>query len=213
MRLASDSAEPLPHAKTCNHWHTISSIVGLPLKTIYPSNFEHFGTSETSSLSITDGILLKATRAIVPSPLRPSKLTKIHHSHRGPEYCLRFARDTIFWPGMSKDIEEFCHSCPTCAQYGKQAATEQMLSYPTPTLPCQFVSQDIFMFGHKQYLATVDHYSDFYELDELVDTLSTTVINLTKAHFARHGIPLRCLADNGSQFVSHQQAVRPDLWL
>ena len=60
------------------------------------------------------------------------------------------------------------------------------------------------MFGHKQYLITVDHYSDFYELDELVDTLSTTVINLTKNQFARHGIPLRCLTDNGPQFFSHE---------
>lgn len=79
-----------------------------------------------------------------------------------------------------------------------------MLSHPIPTLLWQFVSQDIFTFGHKQYLVTVDHYSDFYELDELVNTLSTTIINLTKAHFARHGIPLRCLTDNGPQFVSHE---------
>ena len=129
-------------------------------------------------------------------------LTKIHHSHRGPEYCLRFARDAVFWPNMSKDIEEFCHSCSTCAQYGKQAAAKPMLSHPIPTLPWQFVSQDIFAFGHKQYLITVDHYSDFYELDELVNTLSTTIINLTKAHFAHYGIPLHCITDNGPQFVS-----------
>ena len=162
--------------------------------------FWHF----REELSITEGILLKATRAIVPSSLRPSMLTKVHHSHRGPEYCLRFARDAIFWPSMSKDIEEFCHSCPTCAQYGKQAAIEPMLSHPTPTLLWQFVSQDIFMFGHKQCLITVDHYSDFYELDEVVDTLPTTVINLTKTHFVRHGIPLRCLTDYVPQFVSHE---------
>ena len=129
-------------------------------------------------------------------------LTKIHHSHQGPEYCLRFAIDAIFWPSMSKVIEEFCHSCSTCSQYGKQAATEPMLSHPTPTLPWQFVSQDIFMFRRKQHLITVDHYSDFFELDKLVDTLSTTVINLTKAHFAC--LLLRCLTDNGPQFVSHE---------
>ena len=131
-------------------------------------------------------------------------LTKIHHSHRGPEYCLRFARDAVFWPNMSKDIEEFCHSCSTCAQYGKQAAAKPMLSHPIPTLPWQFVSQDVFAFGHKQYLITEDHYSDFYELDELVNTLSPTIVNLTKANFARHGIPLRCLTDNSPQFVSHE---------
>ena len=131
-------------------------------------------------------------------------LSKIHQSHRGPEYCIRFARDAVFWSSMSKDIEEFCHTCPTCAQYGKQAATETMLSHPTPTLPWQFVSQDIFEYQHKHYLVTVDHYSDFYELDQLDNTLSTTIVNLTKAHFARHGIPLRCLTDNGPQFVFHE---------
>ena len=178
-----------------NGWPPTKDHLPQPLQTYW-----HF----REELSVADGILLKGTRAIVPPSLRPSMLTKIHHSHRGPEYCLRFARDAIFWPSMSKDIEEFCHSCATCAQYGKQAADEPMLSHPTPTLPWQFVSQDIFTFGHKQYLVTVDHYSDFYELDELVDTLSTTVINLTKAHFARHGIPLRCLTDNGPQFVSHE---------
>ena len=105
---------------------------------------------------------------------------------------------------MCKDIEEFCHSCATCTQYGKQAADELMLSHPTPTLPWQFVSQDIFAFGQKQYLITTNHYSDFYDLDELVDTLSTTIINLTEAHLARHGIALRCLTDNGPQFVTHE---------
>ena len=60
------------------------------------------------------------------------------------------------------------------------------------------------MFGHKQCLISVDHYSDFYELDEVVYTLPTTVINLTKTHFVRHGIPLRCLTDYVPQFVSHE---------
>lgn len=91
--------------------------------------FWHF----REELSVAEGILLKSTRAIVPTSLRPSMLSKIHHSHRGAEYCLRFARDAVFWPNMSKDIETFCQSCPECAQYGKQAATEPMLSHPIPT--------------------------------------------------------------------------------
>ena len=79
-------------------------------------------------------------------------LTKIHHSYRGPENCLRFARDAIFWPSVSKDIEEFCHSCPTCAQYGKQAATEPMLSHSNTSvairLPGQIYVQPQTVFNH-----------------------------------------------------------------
>lgn len=76
-----------------------------------------------------------------------------------------------------------------------------MLSHPTPTRPWQIVSQDLFELKN-HYLVTVDHYSDFYELDYLPNTLSTTIIQHTKAHFARHGIPLRCITDNGPQFIS-----------
>ena len=162
--------------------------------------FWHF----REELSVADGILVKSTRAIVPASLRQTMLSKIHASHRGAEDCLRFARDAVFWPNMSKDIETFCQTCPTCAQYGKQAATEPMLSHPTPTLPSQFVSQDIFELEHKQYLVTVDHFNDFYELDLLINTQSTTIVDITKAHFAHHGIPLRCLTDNGPQFVSNE---------
>ena len=46
--------------------------------------------------------------------------------------------------------------------------------------------------------------SPCHEFDKLINTLSTAVINLTKAHFACHGIPLRCLTDNGPQFVFHE---------
>ena len=51
-------------------------------------------------------------------------------------------------------------------------------------------------FDHQPYLITVDHYSDFYELDPLTNTQSSTIIDLTKSHFTRYGIPLHCLTDN-----------------
>ena len=131
-------------------------------------------------------------------------LSKIHQSYRGAEYCLRCATDAVFWPSMSKDIEVVCQAYPTCAQYGVQAALEPMLSHLTPTQPWQFVSQDIFKLDLKQYLITVDRYSDFYKLDPLTNNQSSTIIDLTNAHFARYGIPLRCLTDSGPQFVSNE---------
>ena len=151
--------------------------------------FWHF----REELSLADGVLLKSNRAM---------LEKIHQSHRGTESCLSFAREAVFWPGMSKDVANACQSCPSRAKYSKQVPAEPMLSQPIPTRPWQFVSQDIFEYERNLYLVTVDHYSDFYELDKLQDTQSTTIVDLTKAHFARHGISMRCLTDNGPQFIS-----------
>ena len=65
---------------------------------------------------------------------------------------------------------------------------------------------------HKKDDGTVDHYSDFIELDELDKTLSSTVIKHSKSHFARHGIPEVLLSDNGPQFVSTEFAAFCDLY-
>lgn len=46
------------------------------------------------------------------------------------------------------------------------------------------------------------HFSDWIEVDELDDTLATSVINKTKAHLARFGVPRICHTDNGPQFTS-----------
>ena len=58
------------------------------------------------------------------------------------------------------------------------------------------------MHRQKAYLVTVCHFSDWIEVDELDDTLATSVINKTKAHFARFGVPRICHTDNGPQFTS-----------
>ena len=65
---------------------------------------------------------------------------------------------------------------------------------------------------HKKDDGTVDHYSDFIELDELDNTLSSTVIKHSKSHFAHHGIPEVLLSDNGPQFVSTEFAAFCDLY-
>ena len=58
------------------------------------------------------------------------------------------------------------------------------------------------LYDKKNYLVTVDYYSDFFEVDELKDTTSETVVPYTKKNFARHGIPQECLTDGGPQLVS-----------
>ena len=67
-----------------------------------------------------------------------------------------------------------------------EVTSKPMVSHPTPTRPWQFLSQDILELESKHYLVTVGSYNDFYELDQLDHTLSTTIVNLTKAHLARH---------------------------
>ena len=79
-----------------------------------------------------------------------------------------------------------------------------MLSHDIPDRPWSVVSQDILMWEGKWHLATTCHYSDWVEIDVLPNTLTATVEQLTKAHFARFGIPERLITDNGPQFISSE---------
>ena len=55
------------------------------------------------------------------------------------------------------------------------------------------------------YLITVDHYSDFFEIDSITeDTRSEAIIKCTKEHCSRHGKADKIIIDNGSQFVSSE---------
>ena len=110
----------------------------------------------------------------------------------------------MFWPGLSGQITDMCQSCMTCAQHAHQHPQEPLQPNPVPTLPWQLVSQDLFELKSVAYLVTVDHYSDFYEI-LLIDSQPFShqrVIQATKQHFNRHGIPHTLITDSGAQFTS-----------
>lgn len=52
----------------------------------------------------------------------------------------------------------------------------------------------------RNYIITWNYYSNFWEVDYLVDTQARTVIWKLKAHFSRYGIPNALQSDNGSPY-------------
>ena len=63
-----------------------------------------------------------------------------------------------------------------------------------------FISKDVFKQGGGWYFVTVDHYIDWFEVDLLNEEITAAnVISVTKAHFARYGLPDTFLPDNGPQ--------------
>ena len=108
----------------------------------------------------------------------------------------------MFWPGLHSQITNMCQSCAICARHAEQHPREPLQPYPVPTLPWQLVSQDLFELNGRAYLVTVDHYSDFYEIDHLDTIQSSAVIQAKKQHFGRHGIPHTLITDNGAQYTS-----------
>lgn len=153
-------------------------------------------------LSKINGILFKGEKIIIPASLRDRMLEKIHMGHMGMEKCKQRARDIMFWPGMSKDIEMVVKTCETCQEHQPANVKEPMISHRIPDRPWQTVATDIFAWHGENYLVTVDYYSRFFELDRLTSTTSAAVVHKLKAAFARHGIPETVVSDNGPQYAS-----------
>ena len=73
-----------------------------------------------------------------------------------------------------------------------------------PERPWQKLGMDIFTLNTRNYLVTVDYYSQFFEIDYLSTMTSSTIIHKLKAHFARYGLPDIIYSDNGRQLVSKE---------
>lgn len=155
-------------------------------------------------LTIEDGLIFRGEKIVIPESLRKDMKKKVHAGHTGINSCLRRARTYIFWPGMSAEIRQYVENCNTCASLQAKQSAEPLKLHETPDRPWQKVATDIFTIDSKNYLVTVDYFSQFFEVDYLEQTTSTTVIHKLKAHFARHGIPDTLISDNGPQLVSQE---------
>ena len=155
-------------------------------------------------LAVYDGLVYKGMRIVVPPSVRSDMLKQIHESHLGINKCKQRARETLFWPGMSQQVQNMVEDCPTCNTYQNQQHKEPMKPSKIPDLPWSEVGSDIFDWKGDSYLLTVDYYSKFIEVDKLTDQSSNTTIEVLKSQISRHGIPVVLRSDNGPQFSSSE---------
>lgn len=118
-------------------------------------------------------MLFRNDRIVIPYSLRKKITDKAHVSHNGTESTLKLARANVFWPGMSAQIREAVKECAICAKYAPSQPPAPMQTHPIPVHPFQIISMDVFFAEYRgdkrKFLVTVDHYSDFFEVDLLKD--------------------------------------------
>lgn len=60
-----------------------------------------------------DGVLFEETRLFVLKVVKREMPRQIHKSHLGIANCRYRAREILFWPGMSVDVEQIVAICAT----------------------------------------------------------------------------------------------------
>ncbi|GFO04660.1 Pol polyprotein [Plakobranchus ocellatus] len=155
---------------------------------------EFFTNSE--ELSIQGDLIVKGTKIIIPQTMRNEMLQILHSSHAGIEKSKQRARESIYWPRINKDIEDYVNRCSTCQTHRNSKQKEPLLPVEVPQLPWNTVGLDVFTLKSHDYLLCVDYYSKYPEVTKLFTKTAHGIITALKPFFARHGIPNQVIADN-----------------
>ncbi|XP_064476237.1 uncharacterized protein K02A2.6-like [Ornithodoros turicata] len=157
---------------------------------------------QMAKLSVCEDVLLCGQRIVIPMCLREEILGRIHEGHQGIVRCRQKAKESIWWPGISKELADLVRACSVCEEYRLQPS-EPMIPTETPPLPWEKVGVDLFHLGGIEYVLAVDYRSRYPEVLPLSnDWSSRAVILRLKSIFARHGISREVVTDNGPQFAS-----------
>lgn len=145
---------------------------------------------------LSNDLLFLNHKVIVPNSLQKQMLNLIHEPHFGVVKSKLRARQNLYWPNLSKDIEKLVLNCKTCQTYRRSNQKEPLINYPIPIRPWQYVHSDICEYKNKIYIVLVDAYSNWIEVKLTNKKTANDVINFLKSVFSQFGVPDVLYADN-----------------
>ena len=125
--------------------------------------------STRGELTVVQNILLKGTRIVIPSSMRLEILDKIHEGHQGIAKCRERAKSSMWWPGLSREIQDLVQQCRTCA-LDRDNKPEPLIATLLPDHPWQIVATDLFQMRGTDYLIVTDYYSRYLEVAAITKT-------------------------------------------
>ena len=130
-------------------------------------------------------------------------LQYIHEGHQGKERCLLRARNTVFWPKITYDIQELIERCIICQEHGKFQSiigTTQEL----PPFPWHTLATDIFYWKRMDFLIVADVFSKYFLVRKLANSSSAAVCAEIATIVTELGLPHIIRSDNGPCYNSEE---------
>ena len=137
-------------------------------------------------MTLDDGLVMKGSRVVIPERLRKEVLLSLHTGHQGETKCLLLARESVFWPGITKDIKEMVQQCEVCTTFQAAQAKLPILQPELPTKPWEKLGSDIFEYEGVKFLVVVDYYSRYFLVRKLPNDLQSDVANIHGIRSAKY---------------------------
>lgn len=153
---------------------------------------------------VSDNLILRGTKLIIPKSLRYRILQLAHEGHPGESIMKRRLRERVWWSGIDDEAKKFVQQCEGCRLVSLPSRPEEMQRKKLPLGPWIDIAIDFMgpLPSGDYILVIVDYFSRYLEVEILKKiTASETIARLNKI-FVRLGYPRTITLDNGRQFVS-----------
>nr|XP_037268548.1 uncharacterized protein K02A2.6-like [Rhipicephalus microplus] len=171
---------------------------GWPRRDRLPLNMTRYW-DHRGDFTVCENMLFMGGCPVVPAALRRDIVNLLHDGHQDVNRCLAVARGSVWWPGLNSQVKAAVENCLACASIRVQRC-EPMIATETPSALWERVAIDWFNFANQEFLVVVDYRSRYPEVLTLWSTSVGAVIPAIKSTFARLGIPVTVVSDNGPQF-------------
>ena len=158
-------------------------------------------------ITVTDDILVKGHRIIVPKSMHEYMLKQVHEGHFGMDKCNMRMSNCCYWPNVNKETEEMIRNCPTCLEFTPtkpKTKKKDMLHHEIPSTPWTKLATDIFHFQGANYLVLVDYTSKFPVVKQLQKIDQRAVTTAFEEVFTERGYPDELVSDNGPCYRGKQ---------
>ncbi|GFS10729.1 endogenous retrovirus group K member 113 Pol protein-like [Elysia marginata] len=98
---------------------------------------------------------------------------------------MRRVHTTFWWPGIQNEVKQLAEQCDVCQVLKPRNQNETLILHNEGNLLWEKIGGNLFELDGKAYLAVVDYYSNFIEIEYLSTTTTVQVIKKLKAMFAR----------------------------
>lgn len=159
-----------------------------------------------NELFIENGTILWGLRIVIPQKLQGRLLQELHVNggHFGASKMKNRARSIFYWPGLDAEIEKIASSCNSCLINKPAPPKTKLTPWPIEKEPFNRIHIDYLQIGKNYILIIIDAYSKWIEAFLTKTTTTKATNDFLRQTFARFGLPVTLVSDNGPQFTSEE---------
>ena len=166
--------------------------------------------------NVHEDVVLYMDRIVVPQSLRQEILDCLHSAHQGVSSMLARAQASVFWPGVSQDIEAKRQHCGVCHRNAPSQAKLPPLLPRNPTVPFELIFADYFKLVGKFFLIIGDRLSGWTEIVNVKHSSDNSgakgLCDALRTVFQTFGVPDEITSDGGPEFIAAESVAFYKKW-